>query len=218
MLSRFARFYDRMVLDRPALVLLLLGGLILYFSYYAKDFDLDASADSLLLENDKDLRQYRELTARYGTGEFLFVAFAPKDDLFSEHTRNIIAAMRDDFRKVGMIDSVVSLVDVPLLKQAEGRLSDVAKNYRTLAAADIDLAKAREELLNSPLFNELIISKDGADTAMMLTLKNDPEYQDLSRRRNELILGKYESGLTDETALELKQVTAAYDAAKDRYD
>lgn len=218
MFSRFSRFYDWMVLDRPVLVLLLLGGLILYFSYYAKDFDLDASADSLLLENDKDLRQYRELTARYGTSEFLFVAFAPKDDLFSEHTRATIAAMRDDFRKVGMIDSVVSVVDVPLLKQAEGKLSDVAKNYRTLAAADIDLVKAKEELLNSPLFNELIISKDGATTAMMLTLKIDPEYQDLSMRRNELILSKYEGGLTDEAKLELEQVTAAYDAAKDRYD
>jgi predicted RND superfamily exporter protein len=199
-------------------VLLLLGGVILYFSFYARDFDLDASADSLLLENDKDLRQYRDMTNRYGSSEFLFVAFAPKDDLFSEHARATIAAMRDDFRKVGMIDSVTSLVDVPLLKQAEGKLSDVAKNYRTLTAADIDLAKAKEELLNSPLFNELIVSKDGAVTAMMLTLKNDPEYQDLSRRRNELILDKYESGLTDEAKLELERVTAAYDAAKDRYD
>ncbi len=218
MFPRLSRFYDWLVLDRPVLVLLLLGGVILYFSFYARDFDLDASADSLLLENDKDLRQYRDMTNRYGSSEFLFVAFAPKDDLFSEHARATIAAMRDDFRKVGMIDSVTSLVDVPLLKQAEGKLSDVAKNYRTLTAADIDLAKAKEELLNSPLFNELIVSKDGATTAMMLTLKTDPEYQDLSRRRNELILNKYESGLTDEAKLELERVTAAYDAAKDRYD
>ena len=84
MLNRFANNYNTLVLGSPRIVLALLALLFVFFAYHAKDFKLDASADSLLLENDKDLRVFREVNDRYETKEFLFVTFTPDEDLFSE--------------------------------------------------------------------------------------------------------------------------------------
>jgi len=139
MTNRVAALYNDLVLGRPVILLLLLCGIFVYLSFYVRDFDLDASADSLLLENDKDLRNYRELTARYATSEFLFVAYVPNGDLFADESLATIRSLRDEFRSLDMIASVMSLIDAPLLKQAEGKLSDVANNYRTLIAADVDI-------------------------------------------------------------------------------
>ena len=218
MTNRVAALYNDLVLGRPVILLLLLCGIFVYLSFHVRDFDLDASADSLLLENDKDLRNYRELTARYATSEFLFVAYVPNGDLFADESLATIRSLRDEFRSLDMIASVMSLIDAPLLKQAEGKLSDVANNYRTLIAADVDIEKAREELLDSPLFNELIISKDGTTTAMMLTLREDAHHQELSRRRNELTLKKFETGLDSAERQELSEVNAEYFAGKEVVD
>src|SRR3990172_9149428 len=148
MTNRVAALYNDLVLGRPVILLLLLCGIFVYLSFYVRDFDLDASADSLLLENDKDLRNYRELTARYATSEFLFVAYVPNGDLFADESLATVRSLRDEFRSLDMIASVMSLIDAPLLKQVEGKLSDVANNYTTLAETGVDREKAREELLD----------------------------------------------------------------------
>jgi hypothetical protein len=218
MINRLASLYNNLVLGRPVFILLLLACVFLFFSFHARDFDLDASADSLLLENDQDLRLYREMTDRYETREFLFVAYVPDRDLFSDQSIATVTALRDEFSRLEMVESVVSLVDVPLVKLTDGKLSDVANNYRTLAEPGVDRGKARAELLNSPLFNELIISKDGTTTAMMVTLRQNESHHRLTRRKNGLSLKKYETGLTPDEQRELEQVTAEYNASKEVVD
>ena len=55
------RQYDRLVLDRPLIVILGLVIIIGGLAYKAKDFKIDASAETLLLESDADLRYSREI-------------------------------------------------------------------------------------------------------------------------------------------------------------
>ncbi|MBT7952463.1 MAG: hypothetical protein HN764_12615, partial [Gammaproteobacteria bacterium] len=72
MLTRISSCYDSLVLGKPKLVLALLFIIFVFFAYFVKDFKLDASSDSLMLENDEDLRIFREVSERYKTRELLF--------------------------------------------------------------------------------------------------------------------------------------------------
>ena len=51
----FAHLYQNFILKNPKAVFALLLIAILSFGYYSKDFRLDASSETLLIEGDPDL-------------------------------------------------------------------------------------------------------------------------------------------------------------------
>ena len=208
--SHISTLYNATILNYPRLTCLCMALILGFFISQARYFTLDASADSLLLDDDQDLRLARQTQARYDTREFLFVTFTPKADLFAPATLAGIKRLRDELRALPAVDSVVSLVDVPLLAQAEGSLAEVAANVRTLEDAAIDIDKAREELLASPVYRELIISTDGKTTALQVNLKPDVEFERLVRERNRLIQKAGQTPLPGPEAAALEQVRLAY--------
>lgn len=218
MTSIIYSIYQSIVIRNPFLVLILLALVAGFFVSHVDRFKLDASSDSLLLESDESLRVFRETNERYATQDFLFVTFTPKDDLFSDQSLQVIADLKSDLSKLKKTDSVLSLLDVPLLKIVGGKLSEVAENYKTLSDPGIDRQLAREELLNSPIFKDLVISEDAGTTALMVNLKNDQDYLDLQKQRNQLLNTKLTEGLDDEQQLELNTVLATYTRAKDKAD
>ena len=199
-----------MILGMPRITLLILTCIFIYFAFYVKDFHLDASTDSLLLENDKDLAKFREVNARFKTQDYVFVTFTPKSDLFSDESLNTIKAMGDEFRKLDTVDHVVSLVDVPLVKIVGGSLMDVAKNYKTLLDKGVDRAKAKAELLSSPFFSEQVISKDAKTTALIIYFKQDEAYEKLKNERNLLEIKRIEKSLTGAEEQELHKINQEF--------
>ena len=79
MLTRLSAAYHRFVLERPLVTLVVAIFVIGYFLLYVDDFELDASADSLILENDASLKYYRSIREKYGSDDFLIVTYSPKD-------------------------------------------------------------------------------------------------------------------------------------------
>ena len=114
MLPALMQLYDNLILKRPVYPVLVCLLTTLLFAFYIPDFKLDASADSLVLENDKALKYYRSVKARYGADDFLIITYSPEKDLFSDSVLHDIAKLRNDIRKLARIDSVVSILDVPL--------------------------------------------------------------------------------------------------------
>ena len=51
---------------------------LLSFGYFSKDFRLDASSETLLIEGDPDLKYLQEISERYGSKEFLILTYTPK--------------------------------------------------------------------------------------------------------------------------------------------
>jgi len=198
--------YRRVVLDHPVFTILLLLLVFAFFVSHAKDFKLDASADALLLENDEDLKIFRDLNDRYATKDFLFVTFTPNQDLFADSSLHIIASLRDELKQLELTDSVITLLDVPLVKQVEGSLSEVTGDYRTLESDEVDKVKAKAELIASPIFKELIISLDGNTTALQVNLKGDDTFRALLYQRNALLLKQEEGSLTRDESLRLEDI------------
>ncbi|MCH8847142.1 MAG: MMPL family transporter [Proteobacteria bacterium] len=207
--------YRSVVLNHPVFTIFLLMLVFGFFVSHAKDFKLDASADALLLENDKDLKIFRDLNERYATKDFLFVTFTPNQDLFSDSSLHIIASLRDELKQLELTHSMVTLLDVPLVKQIKGSLSEVTNDYRTLESDDVDKVKAKAELLASPIFKELIISLDGNTTALQVNLKGNDTFRELLHKRNALLLKQQEGTLTSDESKQLEEVSDAYALLKD---
>ena len=210
-----ATLYDRYILGHAALTLSVLLVVFGFFAWHARDFKLDASTDTLILESDQDLRALREVNKRYATREFLVVTFTPHADLFSDASLETIRQLRDDLEQLAGVDSVFSLIDAPLVKIVGGKLAEVATNYRTLEDPDVDRQRAREELLASPVFLDLLISQDAGTTALQVNLKDKATFTDTQKRRNELLIKRDNEGLTEAEQQELTNIRERYELIKD---
>ena len=212
------KIYVATVLKQPIIVCVIMAAILAFFAIHTKDFKLDASADSLLLDDDADLKVFRETLDRYATKEFLFVTFTPEEDLFSENSIKQITLLRNELRALEPVDSVISMIDVPLVRQVEGSLSDVAENVRTIESGEVDLGKARNELLTSPIYKKLILSEDGTTTALQVNLKDQKVFRDLQRDRNQLLFKSNTEGLSAEEQQKLDSILIEYATQKKEID
>jgi len=215
MTSRIATAYDTIVLGNPKLVLVALLAVLVFFGYYTKDFRLDASADSLLLEDDLDLQTFRKIHQRYPSSDLLIVTYTPDKDLFSDQSLDSLKQLREELRKVASVDTVFTIIDAPLLKSSDQSFLEMINDIPSLEKPGIDRNRAKEELLNSPIYRELIISADGRTTALILGLVEDPGYNSLAQSRNELRAKKRNAGLSNEESQTLKRIESEYVQARD---
>jgi len=213
-MSWFSRHYNHWTVLRPWPLLIALLLVLMVLGWHARDFRLDASADSLLLENDQDYKVFRELSERYQSKSFLVVAFVPEQGVFAANTLKRVDQLALDLEEVPGISSVVSLLDVPLLAQGEGSLTELAGNYRTLRDSEVDLDKARDELTTSPVFSELIVSADGRTTALQLNLDEAPEFEALQGERRRLSQRIGAGKATSDEKQRFVQLDAQYELQK----
>ncbi len=210
--------YRRFVLQQPYAVLLILFFILAFFALQAKNFALDASADSLLLEDDKDLQIFRQASGRYESQDLLLVTYEPDADLFTHPSLETLAGLRDALAEVESVDSVFSLLEVPLLVSSGIALTELASAVPTLAThPDTDLAKVRQEIMQSPVFEGLILSDDGSTTALLLSLKDSPELSRLHTQRSQLRLLQLRGELSSEQAIELDGVEQQYDSVRSAF-
>lgn len=209
MINLISKLYYRIVLSHPVPVISLLVFILLFFFYNAKDFKLDASADTLILENDKDLKLLRVITERYNIKEFLVITFTPTEDLFTKESIARLKKLRENLLQLERVDSVITILDVSLLKTSGVKLSEMtSKKLLTLDNPETDLILAKNEILANPIYKNLILSPDGQTTGIQVNLKTDQRYSELQKKRNAL-LDKKNSGeisITEEGELKACQI------------
>ena len=192
----------------PFITIMLVVSFLGFFSYNIQYFELDASSDSLLLENDEDLRYYRNIKARYGDDEFLVVTISPKGDLFDEKNIDLLTNLKNDLSKLEQIESVVSILDVPLLKSPPKSLAEIADSAPTYLSPETDRELAKIELTTSNLYQNLIISEDAKTTAMLLNIRLNNELEDLIDQRDTLRAKRLDSELSSAELAELGRFTS----------
>jgi predicted RND superfamily exporter protein len=180
------RFYDKVILERPGLVILCLLAMFAILGYKAKDFKLDASAETLILETDVDLKYARLIEARYGGYDYLLMTYTPKNNLFSENTLATLAQLRDELKQLKRVSDVVSILDAPLLESPPVPVKELATHIQTLQSPAVDRKLARIEFKNSPIYRNLLVSPDLKTTALQIKFRTDAAYQDLLARFNDL--------------------------------
>ncbi len=204
MLSSMKTRYRQYVLQQPLVTLVLVTMFVVFFLMYVPDFELDASADSLILENDSSLKYYRSIRDQYGSEDFLVVTYSPEKDLFSAEVLQQIRTLRDRLRQLEAVSSVVSLLDVPLVDSPPMTLAEIARKVRTLESDDVDIVLAEQELTSSPLYENLLVSSQGDTTALQVNLASNEKLIDLINSRDKLY---DKQGVILETASRLAELT-----------
>ena len=202
--------YDSIVFKRPILVVLTFIVLMAVLSPFASNFRLDASSDSLVLENDKSLRYFREEVSKYSTADLLVLTYAPEQDLFSDAALNDLSKLRDNIAALDGVDSIVSILDVPLVQSPPVNLAELTASPQYLLDEETDRSLAKKELRNSELYRDFLVSDDYSTTALAISLKGDPEVQELHSRREELRQMRANEPLSREQQVELEQVSLEY--------
>jgi predicted RND superfamily exporter protein len=211
-MARLHEIYDDIVLRQPIATLVTIAAFTLLLGWYTQFFSLDASADSLTLERDAGLDYYRYVRARYGSDDFLLVTYTPEDPLFSDGVLSHIEALRDELAALPNIESVTTILDVPLVNSPAVNLRDIGSGIRYLEDPDTDRHLAQRELQESPLYRNLLISNDGRTTALRIDVQRDLEYRLMREERNALREKEYLEGLTAEESTALSDVSIRYDS------
>ncbi len=181
-----SKLYDKLVLAHPKVWLMLIALLMGVSGLYVKNFRLDASADSLVLENDGDLRYHRATSKTYGSEDFLVITYTPFNDLLSKDSLDGLRGLKEDLSKLKRIQSVVSILDVPLLNSPRIKISDLASNPRTLETPGLDKELAKKEFTESPIYRKFLASPDGKTTSLLAIYKRDEKYYSLMELRDDL--------------------------------
>jgi predicted RND superfamily exporter protein len=179
--------YSIFVIKNPLLILSAVLLVILIASQGITNFKLDASSDALVLEGDESLKTYRENEKEFGDSSFLIVTFKPEFELFSYQSLNQLSQIEESLSKLDGVDSVLSLLDAPIFFQPKVGLTEVANNLKDLTTEGIDLIEAKQEIINNPIYRDLIISKDGSTTAMQIVLRGNDEYDSLITDRYRIL-------------------------------
>ena len=153
-------------------------------------FQLDASSDTLLLDNDPDLKVYRENSRKYGSSDFLVIAFTPNKDIFSNETVSLLKKLESNLKNIDGIQNVLSLLDVPLLSYSEQSINELADNLVTLSTENVDLVKAKKEFEINEVYRGLLISEDLKTIAFQMTLEPNDQFQNLISDRYDLLDSK----------------------------
>ena len=177
----------KFILEKPLLVMVLIVAIFLSAASGLANFKLDASSDALVIEGDEAFKIYRETGEIFGNSDFLIITFTPNSDLFSPQSLSTIKNLASQLEELPGVQSVLTILDAPIFFQPRVPLADLMDNLKTLESQGIDFIAAKEEIINNPVYSELIISPSGDTTAMQVTLKENDLYRDLIKQRYELL-------------------------------
>ena len=205
----------KFIIAKNKLVISLVLVLSVVFGYLSTKLSIDASAETLLLEHDPDLKAYRQIAKRYDSPGLLVVAFTPKDDLFSPKNLELIKNLSDELAKNDMVSSVISILNVPLLNSVKGGVTGILEHTPTLSDKDINISKAKLEFAKSPIYSGNLISKDLKTTAIALNLKQDDKFNELLNERNLLSQKESNGTITQAEKLKFQALVAEFKAYRD---
>ena len=209
----FAHLYQNTVLKNPKSVFIILLIALFSFGYYSKDFRLDASSETLLIEGDPDLEYLKEITNRYGSKEFLVLTYTPNESMVSDTSINNLLSLKYKIQSLDWVYNVITLLDIPLLNNSDASIQERLESFKTLKDEDVNRERGFQEILNSPVFRNFVISEDGKTSGIIVNIKKNEELasiKDKSRKEIEQHKDKIKKQ-NHKNILEIREVIRSYD-------
>jgi predicted RND superfamily exporter protein len=214
----FGKMYKTLVIDFSKISIAVVCCVLSFFLYFSKDFRLDASSDSLLLESDKDLKYLREINERYGSKDYLVLTYTPISDFTNSETIINLQFLKSKIEKLEWVDSVVTIIDVPLFKNNDKPLMERLKNYKTLSHPEINKERGFKEILNSPIYKDYVISADGKTSGIVVYLKKDKKLNEFIKTKNNYFNLELEKNLNSSQKKNRDIFNTEYDSYRSLYN
>lgn len=203
-------FFNNIILRYPKIVLLVIILVIGFLGYQSQKLQIDASSETLVLEDDKDLKYTRAVNKRFGNQDFLFITFTPNGELLADKTLDAIKRIKTDLEQLKFVDSVFCILNVPLLESPPQPVSELVKNVPTLESPNVDKSLVKKEFLNSPIYQKMLVSPDFKTTAFQVNLIEDQQWTDFVNLRNNLREKEKDGSITPSERAELIKVISDF--------
>ncbi len=206
----FSHFYQKNIIEKPKIIFGILLICLASFGFFIKDFRLDASSETLLIDGDPDLKYLREITERYNSKEFLVLTYTPNEAMVSESSINNLLSLKYKIQSLEWVHSVVTILDIPLLNSTDKTLTERLQNFSTLKSDGIDKKRGFNEILNSPVFRNFVISEDGKTSGIIVNIKKNQvpeEYK--SKKELEIYKDKLKKK-NHENIIEIREIIKSY--------
>ncbi|WP_404320278.1 RND family transporter [Malaciobacter canalis] len=210
------KFYTNFLFKNPKKIILLVFLIVCFLGYFATKLEIDASAETLLLENDKDLAFSREVSKNYETQDILVVTFTPNSDILSNTSLTTIKNLSEEIKKLSFTQSITSVLNVPLLQSPTRSIQDLVDEVKTIEnSKDFDKKLVKKEFLNSPLYKNSLVSSDFKTTAIVVNLKRDEKFYNLVEQRNSLLKLKNSNKASKQELEKLEEITLEFKSYRD---
>ena len=205
-----AQIYKKNIIEKPKLVFFILLCFLIFFSFNSKNFRLDASSETLLIDGDPDLQYLNEVNKRYGSKEFLVLTYSPNDEITSDNSVNNLLSLKYKIQSLDWVHNVITILDIPLLNTKDETLNDKLQNFSTLKSEGVDRQEGFKEILNSPVFRNFVISEDGKTTGIIVYLKDRNVKADFKSKKERNIFRDKIKKQNHENILEIRNVISNY--------
>ena len=205
--------YQNTVLKNPKSIFAILLIVLLSFGYFSKDFRLDASSETLLIEGDSDLEYLKEINNRYGSKEFLVLTYTPNEGMVDDVSINNLLSLKYKIQSLDWVHSVITLLDIPLLNNSNAPLQERLEDYKTLKDEDADKERGFKEILDSPVFRNFVISEDGKTSGIIVNIKQNLKLNDIENKSRKEI-EEYHDQIKKQShknILEIRNVIKSYE-------
>tara|TARA_B100000963_G_scaffold358766_1_gene384226 strand:- start:442 stop:2844 length:2403 start_codon:yes stop_codon:yes gene_type:complete len=208
-----SKIYQNLILSKPKIAITLIIIVAIFFGYQSKDFRLDASSETLLIEGDPDLKYLQEINEKFGAKEFLVLTLTPKEEITSQNTINNILSLKYKIQSLDWVHNTITILDIPLLNSSDEPLMDRIKNFRTLKDDNIDKKRGFQEILNSPVFKNFVISQDSKTTGIIVNIKSK-EKPKTSSFKDKQEIEKYKDFIKQErhqNIIEIREIIKSFE-------
>ena len=207
-----AHLYQNIILKNPKAIFAILVIAFISFGYFSKDFRLDASSETLLIDGDPDLAYLNEVSERYGSKEFLILTYTPNEGMVTDNSINNLLSLKYKIQSLNWVHSVITLLDVPLLDNSDAPLQERLESFKTLKDEDVNRDRGFKEILNSPVFRNFVISEDGKTSGIIVNLKKNTQLEDIENKsKKEIEIYKDQiKKQNHQNILEIRKVIQSY--------
>jgi len=205
-----ANFYQKNIIEKPKIIFTILLFCLVGFGYFSKDFRLDASSETLLIEGDPDLKYLREISERYNSKEFLVLTYTPNEDIISENSINNLLSLKYKIQSLDWVHSVITILDIPLLNSTDKTLTERLQNFSTLKSDGINKKRGFNEILNSPVFRNFVISEDGKTSGIIVNIKKNKIPKEFKNKKEIEIYKDELKKKNHQNIIEIREIIKSY--------
>ncbi|MCU7555863.1 MMPL family transporter [Alteromonas sp. ASW11-19] len=180
--------------------------------FYLPQFKIDASADTLLVKDNKLYIRTQLANEVFSPEEFILLAYAPEQHaLFSDKTFNDINKLSSQIRKLERVEAVTSILTVPLVDNADALTGGTDVSSLTWQQQRYSPQVMKELIAGHPIFTDLLINREETATAIQIVFRPNPELRALEKQITDIQAKLLEGELTEQQQAELAQLKAQAD-------
>ncbi|MEP1445011.1 MAG: MMPL family transporter [Paraglaciecola sp.] len=165
---------------KPLLTVVAVLLITLCLGWFVQYFKIDASAETLLVKDNRLYIQSQVMNERFSPDEFILLAYEPKNhDLFSDQTFEDIQLLSAKLKTLPRVQSVTHILNVPLLSQMNELDPNLVASDWTWLSKQFSHQTMRQTFDQHPIFTDLLVNQKMSATSIQVIFKKHPELSEI---------------------------------------